>query len=146
MKLLHRLGAVALLIVITACTRSDFQTLSGQSGQFASGDIMLINYWATWCGPCREEIPALNRIDSEYGPSRVLGVNFDDLQGEALKAAIDEMGIEFDSLPVDPAEALGQQRPQVLPTTLVIAADGSVQQVLTGPQTFEDFQRAFHQR
>lgn len=140
------LAAALFIITATACSRSDFHTLSGESGQFSSGEVLLVNYWATWCGPCREEIPALNRIDADYGASRVLGVNFDGLQGEALQAAIAEMGIEFDSLVADPAQALGQPRPQVLPTTFVIAPDGSVREVLTGPQTFEQFQRALHTR
>ena len=144
--MMRQLATVALLITLAACSRSDFHTVSGESGKFSNDEVILINYWATWCGPCREEIPALNRIDANYGASRVLGVNFDGLQGDALAAAIAEMGIEFDNLTEDPAAALGQQRPQVLPTTFVLAPDGSVREVLTGPQTFEQFQQALHPR
>ena len=46
---------------------------------------MIINYWATWCAPCRDEIPELNELAHELSESLlVIGVNFDQVMGEEL--------------------------------------------------------------
>ena len=68
----------------------------------AEGQWRLINYWALWCTPCREEIPELNNIDSAADIT-VLGVNYDEQKGEALGRQRSEMGITFANLPQDPA-------------------------------------------
>lgn len=107
-------------------------------GGAAGGDHwQVINYWASWCGPCREEIPALNQLDAAREDIVVLGVNYDGLQGDALAADEEELGVEFATLPEDPAEKLGQPRPRVLPTTFIVNPKGEVVEVLTGPQTEE---------
>lgn len=96
----------------------------------------LINYWAVWCAPCREEIPELNALARDRADSlRVFGVNYDGASGPALAKAITDLGIEFPTLTVDPQPALGIARPQALPVTLLIKPDGTVHEVLLGPQT-----------
>jgi cytochrome c biogenesis protein CcmG/thiol:disulfide interchange protein DsbE len=60
-------------------TRSD---LSGNPVHLADyhGKVVLLNFWATWCGPCLEEIPAFSRWQQQYGPAglQVIGVSMDD--------------------------------------------------------------------
>jgi len=108
------------------------------------GRWMLINYWAEWCAPCREEIPELNRLheDGVDGQLVVLGVNFDGLSGEALSDLVERMDIEFPVLLDDPKARWQQPMPGVLPSTLVIDPDGELRTVLVGPQTFESLSRA----
>ena len=69
---------------------------------------MVLNYWAEWCAPCREEIPELNELrqqGSERGVEiRVLGVNYDGLQGADLDAVMQRMEIEFPVLVDDPVK------------------------------------------
>lgn len=133
----HKLSALLALLclaLLTGCSKPEFPTLSGQGFTPRSGDWQLINYWADWCGPCREEIPALNNFQAKRGIN-IVGVNYDGLEGDELALSIEDMGIEFDSLLSDPATALGQHRPQILPVTFVVSPDGEVSQVLTGPQT-----------
>ncbi len=105
---------------------------------------MLINYWAEWCAPCREEIPELNRLheDSADGQLVVLGVNFDGLSGEALSDLVERMDIGFPVLLDDPRARWQQPMPGVLPSTLVIDPEGKLRTVLVGPQTFETLSRA----
>jgi len=121
----------ALIISILASLGCEQNTASPVSG---AGPWRLVNYWAVWCEPCREEIPVFNRLDQEHDLA-VYGVNFDRLQGEALTTAINELGITFEVLTSDPAALLGTPRPQVLPTTLVINPQGVVIATLIGPQT-----------
>ena len=95
----------------------------------------VINYWAIWCKPCREEIPELNQLN-QIENVVVLGVNFDGKVGEALVSDADELGITFDIID-DPASILNIARPSVLPTTVVLSPEGKLVATLVGPQTAE---------
>ena len=95
----------------------------------------VINYWAIWCKPCREEIPELNQLN-QIENVVVLGVNFDGKVGEARVSDADDLGIAFDVID-DPAVHLNISRPPVLPTTLVLSPEGRLVATLVGPQTTE---------
>lgn len=101
------------------------------------GQWLVINYWAQWCGPCRTEIPELNRLAEQVQRRavRVLGVNFDALQGEALRKAVDELGIGFTVLAQDPATRYQLPRNDVLPVTYIVDDQGRVRERLLGEQT-----------
>lgn len=101
------------------------------------GQWLVINYWAEWCKPCRTEIPELNRLDDSLRDKgvRVLGVNFDALQGEALAKAAAAFDIRFSVLAQDPASRLGLPRNDVLPVTYIVDADGRLRERLVGEQT-----------
>lgn len=101
------------------------------------GQWLVINYWAQWCGPCRTEIPELNRLDDQLQGrhARVLGVNFDALQGDDLKEAARALGIRFTVLAQDPARRLELPRSDVLPTTYIIDDKGRLRERLVGEQT-----------
>lgn len=102
----------------------------------AQGRWVVVNYWAEWCKPCIKEVPELNELNARDDVT-VLGVNFDGATGDALEDQLKKLGIDFATLPQDPAEALGTERPVVLPTTLVFNPDGQLIQTLVGPQTLE---------
>ena len=95
----------------------------------------VVNYWAIWCKPCREEIPELNQLN-QIENVVVLGVNFDGKVGEALISDADDLGIAFDIID-DPAANLNISRPSVLPTTLVLSPEGTLVATLVGPQIAE---------
>ena len=98
------------------------------------GSWRLVNYWAIWCKPCREEIPVLNEVN-HWSEVQVLGVNFDNKPPTTRAEERETLGIRFSALESDPAERLGISRPQVLPTTLLVGPKGRVIDVLVGPQT-----------
>mgnify|MGYP001193864091 CR=1 FL=1 len=95
----------------------------------------VINYWAIWCKPCRDEVPELNQLN-QIDDVVVLGVNFDRKVGEALVSDADKLGIAFDIID-DPAASLNITRPLALPTTLVLSPEGELVATLVGPQTAE---------
>ena len=100
------------------------------------GRWLVINYWAIWCFPCREEIPELNKFArQEHSRVALYAVNFDEVQGEELLVQANELAIDFPLLATDPAQRLGYPRPTVLPTTVVINPQGVVVARLVGPQT-----------
>ena len=138
--------------LLCACTQPDpgteaqIQLADGSATQFShwQGRWILVNYWAEWCAPCRKEIPELNRLHAERNATGVVvvGVNYDGVSGEKLRALVDEMGIRFPVLVEDPRARWNAEQPSVLPSTLVIGPDGQLKDVLVGPHTYESFSRA----
>lgn len=101
------------------------------------GQWLVINYWAEWCGPCRREIPQLNALASPAAQEKVqvLGVNFDQLQGQDLLKAAQRMGIAYRVLAQDPAQALHLPAAQALPVTFILDPARQVRATLLGEQT-----------
>ena len=98
--------------------------------------VIVINYWATWCAPCRKEIPELNELDHQLSDRLdVIGVNFDGVVGEQLNQQMAKLGIEFDNLYIDPRHIWGLDAVTVLPETLIINDQGQLMHRLIGPQT-----------
>ncbi len=136
-------GTLCLLLLATpvACDRAGRATFGAADGGTISlrdyrGKWLLINYWAQWCAPCREEIPELNRLAAAYGAQvAVLGVNVDAKQGAVLQAEIQELDIRFPVLLQDPGPTLGWPPVQVVPTTRILDPRGQPHRSLPGPQT-----------
>ena len=105
---------------------------------------VLISYWATWCAPCKKEIPELNRLQqqAEMNNWAIIGVNYDGLKGEALEKAVKEMKIQFPVSIEDPGQLLKLKPVEVVPVTFVLSQALKQQQVLLGPQSMETFKKA----
>ncbi|WP_444898701.1 TlpA family protein disulfide reductase [Microbulbifer sp. VAAC004] len=131
-----------LVSVISACeSDSRLHSVSG-APVVTEGKIVLVNYWAEWCKPCREEVPVLNELAQTNSDVVVVGVNFDGLPTTAAIEQAQKLGIEFPLLAQEPDGRWGQPWPEVLPTTLVIGEDGRWIKTLVGPQTAEDLKVA----
>lgn len=99
----------------------------------ARGTPVVLNYWATWCGPCRAEMPALQQAAENYGGRiEFVGVNQGE-KPEVITPFIEEFGITF-PIALDPDQAVGADLYNVkgLPTTFFIDAEGTVQRVWMG--------------
>lgn len=131
--------ALAAALVLAACGSEDWGV--DQHGQALGGQLqgrwLVINYWAEWCAPCRKEIPQLNALAEQLqgGDVRIVGVNFDGLQGDELARASEAMGIRFPVLAQDPAERLQLPASAVLPVTYIVDDRGQVRERLLGEQT-----------
>lgn len=106
-----------------------------------SGEILVLNVWASWCGPCRAEQPVLDEVHAEYGDLGVdfLGVNIKDNETAAL-AYTDNKGVLYPSLYDQPGEIPQAFRdtvpPRAIPSTLVIDPDGDIAARVIGPTTY----------
>jgi thiol-disulfide isomerase/thioredoxin len=124
-----------LALLLVGC---DASPEPGKSGLEAlRGRWAVINYWAEWCAPCIREIPELNELARQYPDVAVMGVNYDGATGEDLARQVETLGVGFPNLSVDPARELGNSRPAVLPTTLILDPEGRLVTTLVGPQTLE---------
>jgi thiol-disulfide isomerase/thioredoxin len=129
-----RIAALVCLLLVVACGNESKQE-KGLTLTDLRGQTVLVNYWATWCAPCREEIPALNRLQANNPELKVVGVNFDGVTGDDLSAQVEQLGIAFPTLSVDPRAALGLAPIEGLPETLIIDQQGNLLAVMQGPQT-----------
>ena len=68
--------------------------------QEAKGQVTLVNIWATWCIPCRAEMPAMEKLYRELGPKglRILAVSIDDGDPQDVRSFVNELGLTFDIL------------------------------------------------
>jgi cytochrome c biogenesis protein CcmG, thiol:disulfide interchange protein DsbE len=97
--------------------------LEGDTFRLGTGQLTLLNVWATWCPPCREEMPELQALHDRYGPEglRVVGVSIDTRRAESLvREFIDELDITF-PIALDPEERVGGVIViQGMPTTVLV--------------------------
>ncbi len=128
---------ITLLLMSCSADHPDATKVLPSQGS-SQGETRVINYWAIWCAPCREEIPELNALAREnVGKIAVQAVNFDNVSGDELRQQAAKLGIQFELLETDPGPALGIARPTVLPTTLIVSAENELMHRLIGPQTQE---------
>lgn len=121
--------------------------LSGETRAIGEWDgrVLVINFWATWCPPCVEEIPELVTFQSEYGERgvQVIGVALDDR--DSIQAFLDEVPVSYPVLygVTDAFEVLaayGNER-GTLPYTVIVARDGVIQRRLPRPTDAEELGR-----
>lgn len=106
------------------------------------GGWVVVNYWATWCAPCRKEMPELSQLHDERDDITVLGLAFEDTDEEAFEAFLTEFHASYPVLLVDvyqPPEPFGA--PKVLPTTIILDTEGRAVKTFLGPVTREAIER-----
>jgi cytochrome c biogenesis protein CcmG/thiol:disulfide interchange protein DsbE len=120
------------------------QVLSGHRVDLASlrGKPALVNFWASWCAPCKQEAPELKRFSDALGNrATMVGVDWNDPADNA-RDFIAKAGWRYPILR-DPTQKVGTQYGlNGLPTTFVLNSDGDIVQTLPGPQTVASLNRA----
>jgi len=124
---------------ITEETLADFPGL--EPGMLQSGEVTLVNFWASWCPPCRAEHPKLLEMQAEG--MQIVGVNFKDTAG-AAERYLDDDGNPFAAVSFDPqgrtAIDWGVTAP---PETFIVDGDGTVLFRFAGPLVGSDYEQRF---
>jgi peroxiredoxin len=97
------------------------------------GNVVMINFWATWCGPCRQEMPLLDELYNRYERVgfNLLGVNIDDDSNRAMQM-IEELGVGFPVLFDDRKEVSKLYDVEAMPVTVIVDRQGTVRYVHHG--------------
>jgi peroxiredoxin len=127
----------ALPVVAPTTPAPDF-TLRAMDGpnmrlQEQRGRVVMINFWATWCGPCRQEMPHLNRLYEKYAPSGfvLMSINVDDDTRNAAEVAA-KLGVKFPVLWDTDKKVSRLYDLATMPSTVLIDRDGKVRYVHRG--------------
>jgi peroxiredoxin len=137
-------AGVAMPAVTPSMAAPDFtlRTMDGPNMRLQEqrGRVVMVNFWATWCGPCRQEMPQLNRLYEKYRASGfvLMGVNVDDDTRNAASVAA-KLGVKFPVL-LDTDKTVSRAYDlSTMPSTVLIDRDGKVRYVHRGYLTgYED--------
>ncbi len=122
--------------------------LAGKDLNFEAyrGKVILLNFWATWCGPCREEIPELIALQNRYKDRlQIIGLVVDDDDEKGIRKVIESEGINYPVALADPETRFAYGGIAALPTVFVINSEGRVVQKHVGlfnPALYETEVRA----
>jgi thiol-disulfide isomerase/thioredoxin len=148
------LGLLALIIPFPACAFNfaptppkpppvlAFQDAAGNPLTLEDfrGKVVVLNLWATWCGPCRKEMPSLDHLQAKYGAEGiyVLPLSLDRGDLSQIQSFYDEIGIRNLKIYRDPKGAASRTlRALGLPTTLVLDRDGREVGRVLGPAEWD---------
>lgn len=138
-------GDVAAMVIRPSAAQMPALSFVDADGQEAgledfSGQALLVNLWATWCVPCREEMPALAELQSELGDEgfRVLAINIDAGDVAKPKAFLEEIGVSnlglYRDATIGVFNTLKRQGLAFgLPVTLMVGRDGCLLGAMNGP-------------
>ena len=113
----------------------ELRDLDGATVRLADyrGKVVLLNFWATWCEPCRDEMPSMQKLKRKLAgrPFEVLAVNFGESETK-VREFLGRFPVDF-RVPLDRFNAARRDwNVKLLPTSFVIGADGAVRYVVMG--------------
>jgi peroxiredoxin len=108
------------------------------------GQVVMVNFWASWCGPCRQEMPLLQQLFDRYQSLgfSLLGVNVDEDRAAADKM-LSDVPVSFPILYDDRSKVSKQYQVKAMPTTIMVDRDGRIRYLHKGykPGYEEDYQQ-----
>jgi membrane protein len=139
-SMIRSLSLLLLMASLSVSAEVDFDLpgLDNQNHRLSDyrGGWVVVNYWATWCAPCRKEIPDLSQLHDSRTDLTVLGLAFEDTDVEDFERFLEQYPATYPILLVDvynPPESLGA--PRALPTTYLFNAAGDMVNTWIGPVT-----------
>ena len=128
-----------------AVPRLSVTTVDGRPWDIAEhrGSWVVVNYWATWCAPCREEMPELSALASLREHVEVIGLAYEDAEPAAIRAFLEEYPVTYPIAiigTVDPPADF--EIPRGLPMTWLVGPDGRVAHRFLGPVSALEIEEA----
>ena len=103
-----------------------------------AGKVVLVNFWATWCGPCKEEMPSLARLQRQLDPKKfILLTVTTDLQRQGIAQFLSHAGVTLPVLFDEDQEVSRSFMVRGLPTTVVVGRDGTLLGRAVGPRVWD---------
>ena len=130
-------AGTAVAAIAPSSTAPDFtlHTMGGPNMRLQEqrGKVVMINFWATWCGPCRQEMPHLDRLYDKYKSSGfvLMGINVDDDTRNAAAVAA-KLGVRFPVLLDTDKQVSRLYDLSTMPSTVIVDRDGKVRYVHRG--------------
>ena len=123
----------------------ELMTLDGEKMSLSSleGKKVILNFWATWCPPCREEMPDMQKIHNDYeGEVVVAAVNLTSSEKniDSVKRFVDELGLSFPVLLDEDGKINKQFEVLSYPTSYIVNEDGVITTKFAGAMTYEQMQ------
>lgn len=125
----------------------ELQAMDGRTYRLSNlqGNLVLVNLWASWCPPCRAEMPALQTVYRDYQSQgfQILGINMTHVDDPiAAGKFVQEMGLTFPILMDHDGSVARLYQMQALPTTFIIDREGIVQKAFFGGPLAESLLRS----
>ncbi len=121
-------------------TAFDLQGLDGGTvrSKELAGKVVLLNFWATWCGPCKEEMPSLAKLQSQFDPTQFQVVTITtDMHPLGIKQFLDHLGIRLPVLFDQHEDVSRSFMVRGLPTTVLITQEGRAVGRAVGPRAWD---------
>lgn len=125
------------LLQVKTVDGKDFD-LAGQRGKW-----VVVNFWATWCGPCLQEMPELSALHAMRGNIEVVGLAYEDIEPDEMGAFLEKHPVAYPIAILDPYNPPADfATPRGLPMTYLIAPDGKVARQFLGPVDAQKIEQA----
>jgi len=121
------------------------ETVEGPTYDLAAhrGKWVVVNFWATWCGPCLKEMPELSALDAMHEHIEVVGLAYEDIDRNAMREFLSKRPVVYPIAIVDVTNPpAGFATPRGLPMTYLIAPDGKTAKQFLGPVTAAEIEAA----
>ena len=135
-------GGLPVIAAAPAWTLKDLDGAEVKSDQF-KGKIVVVDFWATWCPPCRAEIPGYVELMKKYGKDGlvIIGISMDEGGPAVVKAFAGKFGVNYPMLMGDDKALAACGGIEALPTTFLIDRNGQMRDRKVGAEPTEEYEK-----